>query len=141
MHLASLNDSISSSSRSPLARDRARSKLGLRLVADNGPAMCSYDQEEAATAVHDPISQEAARLTETIRTERRRAQTSDSPDRFCVYTDWSCEDVLYRALATLNKEGIKLGSMTAAGDQWRVYLICETVEDTRSYYDMLSCDV
>jgi hypothetical protein len=141
MHLASINDSISSNSRTPLMRERARSKLGLRLVADNGPSLCSHEREEPKTSVVDPIALEAARLTETIRSQRRRAETTDSPDRFYVHASWSSDDVLYRALATLNKEGIKLGSMTVAGDQWRVYLVCEPVEDTRSYYDMLPCDV
>jgi hypothetical protein len=132
---------------SPQRSERARAKriaqIGLTLVADNGPALSTYGEAPQAVAqVHDPIEAEAVRLAERFRTEHKRASAScgDHRSEFEV-PEWSCQDVFYRTLAILNREGMRLANMRVGRSEGTMSVsFFEERADERSVWDMLPSD-
>jgi hypothetical protein len=123
-YLAVDNGTIPASGLSRLARERRRKELGIYTAVNNRPALASYDEPEAAAkAVFDPVHQEALRLAERIRNEHKNAQARCDGDRNnFIVPGWSDERVLYGALAILNKEGLRLGSMSVADEGcWKMW--------------------
>jgi hypothetical protein len=124
-------------------RSKRIAQIGMSLVADNGPALASYDAPQVVAKVHDPIETEAVRLAERIRTEHKAAGAScgDSRSEFEV-PEWSCQDVFYRALAILNLEGMRLANMRVgrSAGTMSVSFFEVPAADDRSVWDMLPSD-
>lgn len=130
--LVANNPTIRSQELSALGRERRRKSLGIHVAVNNRPALCSYDEAPAPVANRDPIEQEALRLAETIRTEYKRVG-----ERNTFVVDFSEPRVLYAALAILNKEGLKLGSMSVGDGGWNIWFYA--VEPEADYDSYCGC--
>jgi hypothetical protein len=142
LRLVAFNPNVPKSDNSAFRRERLRAKRGIGLVVSNRPALLTYDAPRVVSPAASPIELEARNLAATIRREHERASATCGGDAAnFIVPGWSDQEVLYAALAILNKEGMRLGSMSVADEGcWKMWFYkVEEPDYTAADFDYSGC--